>query len=186
MELKALEQSFNVTEKLLEAFPGYYGRFICLHFARFLDIPITTEEQQLAYQEIISFLDNTSSLEFPEDLHEFLNENTSHLGTEDIATMLENTKQSIDNFDEFLLENKKWLDEYIIYKQSEEYKNSPVCKIQELLKDFNSTSGYYDRFIPAMKRLSRSYLEYYKQMEIANEKLLSQYPEIANLINFTR
>lgn len=30
-DLIAIEQSSTITEKLLEAFPGYYGRFICLH-----------------------------------------------------------------------------------------------------------------------------------------------------------
>lgn len=40
------------------------------------------------------------------------------------------------------------------FKQSDEYKNLPVYKIQALLKEFNRTSGYYDIFIPAMKKLS--------------------------------
>ncbi|MFV0414474.1 MAG: MerR family transcriptional regulator [Oscillospiraceae bacterium] len=34
-KLAALEGCKTISEKLLEAFPGYYGRFICLHFARF-------------------------------------------------------------------------------------------------------------------------------------------------------
>ena len=42
-ELKSIDQSSTVIEKLLEAFPGYYSRFICLHFARFLEEPIITE-----------------------------------------------------------------------------------------------------------------------------------------------
>ncbi|MDD3080569.1 MAG: MerR family transcriptional regulator [Paludibacter sp.] len=181
MDLKVLEQGVNISEKLLEVFPGYYGRFICMHFARFLNEPITTEEQQTAYQEIIEFLDNTSSLELPEDLREFLNEKTMYIGTDEIGTMLENTKKSIDHFDQFLTENKEWLEEYLLYKQSEAYKNSSVYKIQEILKAFYKTSGYYNIFIPTMKKLSASYSEYCKQMEIANEKLLSHYPQIINL-----
>jgi len=184
-ELKAIEHSATVTEKLLEAFPGYYGRFICLHFARFLNEPITTTEQQSAYEEIIAFLDNAPSLNFSEELQSFLIESTKHISTENIRDMLENTKQSIENPDKFLSENKEVLEQYLVYKQSKEYKNSPVCKIQTMLKEFNNTSGYYDVFIPAMKKLSVSYAEYYKQMEIANEKILSQYPKIAKLNNFS-
>lgn len=183
MELKALEQGANVTEKLLEAFPGYYGRFICLHFARFLNEPITSEEQQSAYEEIITFLDNAPLLVFPEELQEFFNENTKKLSTVDICSMLENTKLSIENPDKYLSENKEIIEEYINFKQSEEYKNSSACKIQDMLKVFNATSGYYDTFIPAMKKLSSSYSEYNKQLEIANEKFLSQYPEIVKLSN---
>ena len=53
--------------------------------------------------------------------------------------------------------------------------------MQNVLKEFNRASGYYDVFIPAMKKLSASYAEYYRQMELANDKLLEQYPEIAKL-----
>ena len=66
----------TVTQKLLEAFPGYYGQFICLHFARFLDEPIETSEQQAAYEEIIAFLDNAPSIDFPIEIQSFLVENT--------------------------------------------------------------------------------------------------------------
>jgi DNA-binding transcriptional MerR regulator len=182
-DLKAIEQSATVTEKLLEAFPGYYGRFICLHFAQFLNEPITTNEQESAYAEIIKFLDNVPSLNFPEELQSFLMENTKHISTENIRDMIEKTKQSIENPDEFLTENKEVLEQYLAYKQSEEFKNSLVFKIQTMLKEFNSTSGYYNVFIPAMKKLSVSYAEYHAQMEIANERLLSQYPDIAKLNN---
>ncbi|WP_449619753.1 MerR family transcriptional regulator [Robertmurraya sp. Marseille-Q9965] len=180
-ELKAIEQSSTVTEKLLDAFPGYFGRFICLHFARFLDEPITTSEQQSAYEEIIAFLDNVPSLQFTEDLQRFLMESTEHMNTENIRDLIENYRQSIENADEFLSENKEVIERYLAYKQSEEYKNSPIYKIQTILKEFNNTNGYYDVFIPAMKKLSVSYSDYYKQMEIVNEKLLLQFPEINNV-----
>jgi hypothetical protein len=47
-----------------------------------------------------------------------------------------------------------------------------------LLKTFYSTSGYYDVFLPALKELSSSYAQYHRQLEIANETILSQYPEM--------
>lgn len=180
-ELKSIEQSSTVAERLLEAFPGYYGRFICLHFAQFLNEPIVTEEQHKAYEEIITFLDNAPSLDFPEELKSFLIENTKYIGTEDIENMVQSTKKSIEDPDKFLSENKEVMEQYLAFRQSEEYKNSPVYKIQTMLKRFNSASGYYDVFIPAMQKLSSSYAKYYKQLEIANEKLLSQYPGIAKL-----
>jgi DNA-binding transcriptional MerR regulator len=180
-ELIAIEQGASVTEKLLNAFPGYYGRFICLHFARFLNEPIVTDEQRSAYQIIVTFLDEAPSHNFPQDLQEYLIENTKHISTENITQMIESTKHSIENPEEFLSQNKEMLDQYLAFKQSEEFRNSPMYKIQSLLKEFNNTSGYYDIFIPAMKRLSTSYAEYYKQVEIANEKLLEQYPDIEKL-----
>ena len=67
-DLQAINDSKTITEKLLESFPGYYGRFVCLHFARFLNEPIITEKQQSAYERVISFLDNAPQLTLPEDL----------------------------------------------------------------------------------------------------------------------
>lgn len=177
-ELQTIETGKTITEKLLEAFPGYYGRFICLHFARFLNEPIKTEKQQVAYEKILAFLDNLPPLDLPEDLLEYLSESTRQIGTQQINTMIQSTQKSIENPDEFLSENKEFLEQYLAYKQSEEYQNSPAYKMMALLKTFNSTSGYYDVFLPALKELSSSYAQYYRQLEIANETILSRYPEI--------
>jgi len=180
-ELQAINDSKTITEKLLEAFPGYYGRYICLHFARFLNEPIRTERQQSAFEKIISFLDNVPQLTLPDDLKEYLIEGTNDIGTEQIIEMIEITKKSIENPDDFLAENKEVLEQYLIYKKSDEYKNSPAYKIMELTKEFNSISGYNDIFIPALKELSPSYSEYHQKLEEANKKLLEQYPEIEKM-----
>ena len=112
IELQSLEQNRTITDKLLEALPGYYGRFICMHFARFLNEPIKTEIQQIAYETILSFLDNAPNLDVPKDLEEYLVECTNHMGTEQISQVLESTKESIQNPNDFLANNKEVLDKY--------------------------------------------------------------------------
>lgn len=179
--LQQMVHSKTITEKLLDAFPGYYGRYLCLHFARFLNEPIQTAQQQAAYERIISFLDDAPSLDFPEELQEYLMEDTKHINIEQMNQILENTKHSIEHPEDFLSTNKAQLEWYLAYKQSDEYKNSPAYKMMTLMKKFCDTSGYYDIFIPALKELSPSYLEYHQQMELANEALLNQYPEIEAL-----
>ena len=181
--LQTLENSKTITEKILDAFPGYYGRFVCLHFARFLNEPIRTENQQSAYETVVTFLDNAPAFNLPEELQEYLTESTKHIGTEQIKDMIESTRKSIENPDNFLSANKEVLEQYLAYKQSDEYKNSPAYKVSELLKKFNNASGYYDVFIPALKQLSSSYAEYCESLEAANEKLLAQYPEISKMSN---
>lgn len=180
-ELAALEKSATITEKLLEAFPGYYGRLISLHWARFLNEPLITEDQQNAYQEILLFLDNAPSMNFPESLQAYLDDATQSISTLDIKKMNEKTKASIKDPDTFLSENKEFLESYLAYIQSEEYKNSPMAQMKALLAEFNKTSGYYDILIPAMKRLSPAYSEYCEQSEIANEKIYAMYPEAKKL-----
>jgi Predicted transcriptional regulators len=185
-DLAAIEQSATVTEKLLDAFPGYYGRFISLHWSRFLNEPLVTDEQKSAYAEILTFLDNVPSLNFPENLQTYIDGATQNISTVDINKLNEKTKQSIENPETFLSENKELLENYLDYMQSDEYKNSPMFQMKSLLFEFNKTSGYYDIFIPAMKKLSPSYAEYCKQSEIANEKLYAQYPEAKKLDMYTK
>ena len=177
-ELQMLENSKTITEKLLDAFPGYFGRLICLHFARFLNEPITTKSQQKAYEKVVAFLDNVPPIDLPADLQEYLSEHTKDFGTEYISGMIENVNKSKENPDEYQANNKELLEQYLAYKQSPEYKKTPAHKIMSLMKEFTRVSGYNDIFIPALKELSPSYAEYYRQLEIANEKLLAQYPEI--------
>jgi len=171
-ELQFIEGGATIAEKLLDAFPGYYGRFLCLHFAGFLNEPITTEKQRSAYHKILSFLDNMPSLALPEDLKKYLEENTKHIGTEQIDDMIANTKKSIEHPDDFLENNKEILEQYLALKQSDEYKSSPAFQIQSLLREFNSTSGYYDVFLPALKELSPAYAKYCRQLERADKKML--------------
>ncbi len=177
-ELRAIDPGKTIAEKLLEAFPGYYGRFICLHFARFLNVPVETERQQAAYDTIVSFLDGVPPFALPRELQTYLIESTRHIGTEQITKMLESARTSIEHPDEFLSGNKELLAWYLSYKQSDAYKRSPAYKIAEFMKEFNSASGYCDVFIPALKQLSSAYSQYCRQLELAHEKLLEQYPEI--------
>lgn len=177
-ELLTVENNKTITEKLLDAFPGYYGRYICLHFSSFLDEPITSDRQQLAYERIISFLDNVPSLELSEELKEYLLEATNDIGTEQITDLIKNMKKTIESPEDFLSSNKEVLEQYLAYRKSDDYKNSPIGKIMEITKEFNRANGYYDIFIPAMKELSSSYSEYYNQLEETNRKLLEQYPSV--------
>ncbi len=177
IELRSVEQSRTITDKLLYAFPGYYGRFICMHFARFLNEPIQTKSQQTAYDKILAFLDNLPDLDISNDLEEYLIEATSHMGAEELSQLLEIVKNSIQNPEEFLSNNKEVLDNYLEYRKSDEYKNSPAFKLMEVMREFNNSSGYNDVFIPTMQQLSSSYSEYCHQLEVANKFFLEQYPE---------
>jgi DNA-binding transcriptional MerR regulator len=172
-KLEPAEEGMTVAERLLEAFPGYYGRFLSLHFAQFLDMPIETHGQREAYETIISFLDNAPAIEFPEEVREYLEENTKELSVGDMAGMSESMRQSLRDPEAFFSENRDTLESYFAYKQSDEYKRSPAYKLETLLKEFNTASGYYDVFIPAMKALSPAYAEYHKQLETAGNKLPS-------------
>lgn len=186
--LEKLEQEINninsksiIIKKLMELFPSYYGKFICLNFSRYLTRKIETNEQMEAFKEIIDFFDNVPDIEIPKDLQEYLDEYLEKYSSEEwqekMNSIIQAKDENIRNIDEFVRKNKEVLDQYNEYKKTEEFKNSPANRLMELMKQVCATNGYYEKFIPAMRKLSPLYNEYYEQMIKANEQFIKNYPE---------
>ena len=186
--LEKLEQEINninsksiIIKKLMELFPSYYGKFICLNYSRYLTGKIETNEQMEAFEEIIDFFDNVPDIEIPKDLQEYLDEYLEKYSSEEwqekMNSIIQAKDENIRNIDEFVRKNKEVLDQYNEYKKTEEFKNSPANRLMELMKQVCATNGYYEKFIPAMRKLSPLYNEYYEQMIKANEQFIKNYPE---------
>ena len=180
-EINNIGSNTIIINKLLELFPGYYGKFISLNFSRYLTSEIETKEQMEAFYQIITFLDNVPDINLSEDLQQYLDECSLVYSSEDGLEMINNILQekhaAIQDIEEFVKNNKEILDEYKKMQQTEEFKNSPAFGLMEYMKRFCSNNGYNDIFIPAMRRLSPLYNEYYEQMIKANDKFIEIYPE---------
>lgn len=188
--LEKLEQEINtvnsksiIIKKLTDLFPGYYGKFISLNFARYLTGRIETNEQMEAFKEIIDFFDDVPDIEIPKELKEYLDaysaEYASEDGQEKINRMLQTKSETVKDIDAFVRKNKEALDLYYEYRQTEMFENSPANRLMEWMKQVCAANGYYEKFIPAMRRLSPLYNEYYEQMLKANAQFLKSYPEYA-------
>ena len=177
-QLEVLEKSQTILQRLLNVFPGYYGKYISLHFARYLNEPIVSDEQQEAFETVIEFLDNVS-FALPPDLQQYLDEITKDFDEAFVEKVFANMNYAISDTEKYIAENKEILERYMQLKQSDEFKASPEYRLQEYLRKLNSESGYDTIFIPAMKKLSRSYRKYHDKLEKANEVFLSQYPNEA-------
>ncbi len=70
VRLASIEKKQSILRRLLDLFPGYYGKYISVHFASYLNEPVTTAEQQEAFEAIISYLDEVT-LVIPDDLKDF-------------------------------------------------------------------------------------------------------------------
>lgn len=179
-EINSITAKATILEKLLDMFPGYSGRFFSMNFSYYFNGTIETEEQKQALEEIIEFLDNTPNLEIPKELQDYLDEYTDVFSINDMTKMIQSKEENIINYEEFMENNKEMLNQYIEYKKTEEFKNSPANKLAELTKEFCKTSGYYDKFIPAMRRLSSEYNKYQERLLEVNEKFIKDYPETKN------
>ena len=189
-KLEKLEQEISninsksiIIKKLMELFPSYYGKFICLNYSRYLTGKIETNEQMEAFKEIIDFFDNVPNIEIPKDLQEYLDEYLEKYSSEEwqekMNSLIQSKDENIKNIDEFVTKNKETLDKYNEYRKTDEFKNLPANRLMELMKQVCATNGYYEQFIPAMRKLSPLYNEFYEQMIKANEQFIKNYPEYA-------
>ena len=173
--LRQLQKKEAVSERILNAFPGNYGRYICMHFAAYLDGPVVTKEQQEAYETVISFLDGVD-FRLPDNLQKYLDEAMAHFDEGLVGKVTEGMDAMVSDTEKYIAENQEFIESWIAYKKSEAYRNSPTFLLEEAMRQFHSASGYNEIFIPAMCRLSNSYREYYEAMQRANEKFLQKYP----------
>lgn len=180
-ELRALEMEEAIGERLIAAFPGFFGRFVCMHFSEFLREPVRTKEQQEAFEEVRDFLDGMPSFEVPEDVEEVMSRGVESLDTEKVGEILDGVRQSLQDPEAFLREHQETVEWYLAYRQPEEYQNSAAARWMEGMRSFQSASGYTDVFLPAMRRLSPSYREYCEQLEAANKRFLERYPEAGEM-----
>ena len=165
-EIDPLSSNTIIIQKLGELFPGYYGKIIRLHFSRYLTGKVETEEQKKAFHQIIEFFDRVPEIRLPDDLREYLDacmeEGSGEEETERLRRVLQEQEYALQNLDEFVRNHKKVLDDYQKYRQTEEYQNSPACRLMETMKQICAANGYDDTFIPAMRKLSPLYNEHYE------------------------
>lgn len=173
-QLEQLQKKQIILERLMDTFPGSYGKYICFHFAPYLNEPVLTDQQQEAFDSIVSFLDN-ADFDIPHDVKEYLEEVTLNFDEKFAEKISSNMNDAICDTEKFLEDNHEIIAGYLSYKQSEEYKASPAYRLETALRQFNEASGYNDIFIPAMCRLSSSYRKYHEGLMKADEKFVQRY-----------
>lgn len=173
-KLRQLQKKQTILERFMDVFPGYYGKYICLHFAPYLNEPVVTDTQQEAFDTIIAFLDG-ADFNIPDDLKEYLDGITSNLSGDFMKSMSIGIKEAVHEPEKYIADNHEAIERYLAYKRSKEYEASPACRLEKALRQFNSMSGYDDIFIPAMCRLSGAYREYHEELLKADEKFVQRF-----------
>lgn len=178
------EDLYTIKEKFVLAFPGNYGLYVSMHFGRFLNETIDTNEKRKAYEAIIHYLDNVD-LYLPAELSEFMEEFFNASEKIDTLKLEEETNKKmmemLTDTDSYLERNHEQIEQYIEYKNSDEYKKSEAAKIQKFMLDFQKESSYQEILITNMKILSKSYREYLEKMEAANEIMLEKHPKAKDM-----
>ena len=172
-ELNALEAGANIADRLFNAFPGYLGQYISLHFAHFLMTPVEQIQQAEAYETIVRWLDALPPLELSEELQALLDEMSAALPVGQMEDVHAAVLRMSEDPGAYLKEHEESIRTYLAMKETKEYRESPAARLMEAMKDFQQQNGYTDVFIPAMERLSPAYAAYRERMEAANEAFIA-------------
>lgn len=163
----------SIANALKEMIPGGTGEYFMYHFLPYLQLTITTKEQQEAYDTIIKFWDNfdmkipfvmkmTSYLQkkcFPNDMQVM----TSKID-ENIQKLLHPTSEEYEQTKMMIARNVKMKNSFL-------YKYNPIFITQRHFMKALQNCGYNDIFIPNMKILSPKYKAYQDALTQMNDRV---------------
>lgn len=173
-EISAVVDYSTIAEALQDMIPGFYGYYFLNHFTPYLQIAITTTEQQQAYEQILSFLDNTK-IRIPLFLR-FSGFVMQHiLPKPSLQKQLETIDKQIYQYLNPTDEEYQRLLEQT--RKNVKLRNSFFCKYhpafisqRRFMRELQN-QGYNDIFIPNMMELSPKYKEYHDALTAINKRI---------------
>lgn len=164
----------TIGQAMQDMIPGFYGYYFMQHFQPYLQIQITTPEQQKAYETIIDFWDHVKLR--PPLFTGLMSLLLIHLmprptmdamiarTDEQLRMYLEPTEEEYDALKKKTLRNVR-------LKNSPLLKYHPVSISQRRFMKRLQDCGYNDIFLPAMTALSPKYREYHDALEKMNGRI---------------
>lgn len=172
-KVKNLEMTDTIYKKLVNVFPGYYGQMFFSAYRPFLNEPLE-EDGRAAFEKFVEYLDSLPEFNLNDEEKEYLDKISAGFDMETLEEVNRSKIDAVSNSKEWLEKNREIIDEYEKYKESEEYKNSEVKKIQDKLTKYMAENNYYEVAIPLIRKFSPSYDDYYRKLLKANENYLKR------------
>ncbi len=163
----------TIGQAIQDMFPGFAGYYFMHHFMPYLQIRITTPEQQEAYRRILAFWDTTViKIPLVMRLISYLQYKLNHLQLLDQMEMMEKRmQQMIEMSDHDYEKLKKQVLSGVKLKTSFPMKYHPVFVSQRKFMKRLQDAGYNDIFIPSMIALSPAYKRYHDALTAINQRL---------------
>ena len=175
-KLDALGREESLAKRFFRLLPGYFGQMLLYNFAPFLEGPAASEAQEKAFEEAVSFLDSMPPLLLPPDLAEAAESAAEDLSLDVMLEMQQGKRAALRDPEGWFKEHEHFIKTYGQMKQTEEYLSAPAVRAGTHLKAYLTETGYYERFIPLMRRLSPAYDEYCRDL-LRAEPVLKERPE---------
>lgn len=172
-KVKNLEMNDTIYKKLVNVFPGYYGQMFFSAYRPFLNEPLKPDGID-AFEKFVEYLDSLPEFNLTDEEKEYLDKISTGFDMETLEEINRSKIDALSNPKEWLEENREFLDEYERYKNSDEYKNSEVKKLQDKLAKYMAENNYYEVAIPLIRKFSPCYDDYYRKLIKANEDYLKR------------
>ena len=163
----------TIGQAIQDMFPGFTGYYFMHHFMPYLQMRITSPEQQAAYQRILTFWD-TTTIQVPlvMRLNSYLQYKLNRLNLFDqTETMEKRMRQMIEMSDHDYEKLKKQVLSGVKMKTSFPMKYHPAFVSQRKFMKRLQDAGYNDIFIPSMIALSPAYKRYHDALTAVNQRL---------------
>ncbi len=161
----------TIAQAIRAQLPGWTGKYLVSHFASYLNIRITTCEQQQAYDRILAFWDNPA-LKLPV-LFRICGLLSAHLPhIQDTAEAMDSRIHSmLHPSEEDYARIKAQTLKIVRMRENPLIRYNPFELAKRRMMRSLRNCGYYDLFISEMKRLSPAYRAYHDAMDALNERL---------------
>lgn len=166
-----IEAEESIYERLERLFPGYFGQMLFAAYQPFLNESLGKDEEE-AFEKYVDYLDNLPLFQLSKDEQNYIEKISSTFDMQTLNKVNEDKINAIENVEKWLKENDNAISQYEEYKNSEEYQNSLMKKIQDKLQNFMKDNKYYEIAIPLIRKFSKNYDDYYKKLIVANDKYL--------------
>lgn len=173
-DAQALDEAIDfesIAKAMRAQIPGYFGDYIAGHFAPYLAIRITSQEQRDAYARILAFWDDPKPrLPLSFRLSTLLSRLIPHPQATQaqmdayIQSLLHPTEEAYARMREQTLR-------VVRMRKNPLVRHSPGEAMKRRMMRGLKDCGYYDIFIPEMKRLSPAYRAYHDALDALNDRL---------------
>ena len=170
-ELNSLIEYETIAQGLQDLLPGFIGNIFLYHFLPYLQMPLSTDEQKDAYQNLLTYFEN-AKLPVSLKLSRFLQKILSPHNAKSISEAADKQLQSLMQLSETDYEKaKKQVWNGYKLQQNPLYKYGPSGIMKRRMMKSLKQCGYYDIFLSYMEKLSPSYKQYRDQLMQINQRI---------------
>lgn len=172
-KIKLIEVEESIYERLESAFPGYFGQMMFSAYQPFLNERLDKKGQE-AFDNYIKYLDTLPNFILTKEEEEYIEKVSSSFDKSRLSEVNIKKIEAIEDIEAWLRDNKDTISEYEKFKNSDEYQNSQIKKIQDKLQGYMIENRYYEIAIPLIRQFSKGYDEYYIKLLEANKIYLDE------------